>query len=166
MSFLVIYVSNSESTSTSFSSQRDFIFVETFQGQRIKFPNFIKEKKKNNTKPHHTILATSNAAPIAIIGNFLVSLAQSRSNMWWQQQWLLGLTSTAFLMDAVLLATREHGILFWAPRPLPPEINSWCNKDSIMRFKNSWLMFPSGKLMGGLKFTERFEMEGRRENNW
>lgn len=45
MSFLVIYVSNSESTSTGFSSQRDFIFVGTFQGQRLQFPNFTQEKK-------------------------------------------------------------------------------------------------------------------------
>lgn len=76
MSFLVIYVSNSESTSTSFSSQRDFIFVETFQGQRIQFKTLPRKRKKKNS--HYTILATSNSAPIAAIGNFLVSLTQSR----------------------------------------------------------------------------------------
>lgn len=68
-----------------------------------------------------------------------------------------------------MLCCWQHGSMASSsghPEPLPPEINSWCNKDSIMRFKNSWLMFPSGKLMGRLKFTERFEMEGRRENNW
>lgn len=53
------------------------------------------------------------------------------------------------------------------PEPLPPGINSCCNKETIMRFKNSGgLVFSSGKLMGGFKFTETFEMEGRRENNW
>lgn len=164
MSFLVIYVNNSESTSTSFSSQSDFIFVEIFQGQRIKFPNFIKEKK-NNTKPHHTILATSNAAQLQPLvtswcpwhkagqtcaDNSSDCLASLIQHSWW-----------------MLCCWQHRSMASSSGHPLlPSEINSWCNKDSIMRFKNSRLMFPSGKLMGGLKFTERFEMEGRRENNW
>lgn len=82
MSFLVIYVSNSESTSTSFSSQRDFIFVGTFQGQRLQFQNFTQGKKKQKRwKPHNAILVTSNAAPIATISNFLVSLAHTRAQV-------------------------------------------------------------------------------------
>lgn len=82
MSFLVIYVSNSESTSTGFSSQRDFIFVGTSQGQRLQFQNFTQEKKKQKRwKTCNTILATSNTAPIATISNFLVSLAHTRAQV-------------------------------------------------------------------------------------
>lgn len=43
--------------------------------------------------------------------------------------------------------------------------HSCCNKESIMRYKNGGLAFPSGKLTGRFEFTERFEMGGRREND-
>lgn len=163
MSFLVIYVSNSESTSTSYSSQRHFIFVGTFQGQRIQFQNFTEEKKKK-WNFHYTILATRKAAPIAPLSNFVLSLAQSMAQV--------KHNSTDFLPS---LPQHSWWMLFcWCsmvsstghPEPLPSEINSCYNKESIMRLKNSGLVFPSGKLMGGFKFTEMFEMEGRRENNW
>lgn len=56
-----------------------FYFCGDFSRTKDSISKLYQGKEKKRWNPHHTTLATSNAAPIATIGNFLVSLAQSRA---------------------------------------------------------------------------------------
>lgn len=159
MSFLVIYVSNSESTLLVSHLREILFFCGDFPRTKVSIPELHPGKEKQRTrKSHKDISATTSTAPVAHV--------VTSWHLWHKQ----GPRSTMLRWLHLLFASHLHSS-WWtlhcpchmasSPQHCLQKIKcSCCYTEAIMRDRKSGLSFPSGKLKVRLEFTERFEMEG------
>lgn len=148
MSFLVIYVSNSESTLLVSHLRGILFFCADFPRTKVSIPKLHPGKEKQKTwKSHKAISATRSTAPVAHV-----------ATSWhpWHKQ---GPRSTMVQWPCFLFASHLQNSR-WAPHcpchmAASPQHCSHCLQkikcsccyiEAIMRHRESGLTFPSGKL--------------------